>query len=260
MKRISVVASVAALGLLLGAVPAVAAKRLLSDAELDLITAAGQPEVIIGTTISLIENQDFQLAAAGNAQAGLRAISLNNVLGENLLANLFNLQATGTSPGGAQANTVEQSWGASFGLSEPAASPGSINISGKCIACTNTVGPGGGSISISGKAIATTNTVGAGGGGGSSAGIFADGIVMGSTITKSVQNQFGLALAGNAQSGVSALVVNNIVGSNLVANGINIGSGSVQLAGDPFISGASGGGLVQTNTINQARGTPLKKP
>ncbi len=260
MKRISFVVSVVVLGLLLGAVPAVAARKLLSDAELNLITAAGQPEVLIGTTISLTESQDFQFAAAGNTQAGLRAISLNNVVGENLLANLFNVQATPTSAGGAQTNTVEQSWGATFGLGEVVASPGSIDVSGKCIACTNAVGPGGGSISIPGKAIATTNTVGAGGGGGGTAGIFADGIVIGSTITMTVQNQFSLVLAGNAQSGLSALVVNNIVGSNLVANGINISSGSVQLAGDPLVSGASAQGLVQANRLNQARGTPLKQP
>ncbi len=260
MNRVSSLISVAALALLLGAAPAVAAKKLLSDAELDLITAAGQPEVVVGTTISLTENQDFQFAAAGNAQAGLRALVLNNVLGENLLANTFNVQATPSSTGGAQTNTVEQSWGSSFGLAEPAASPGSINISGTCIACTNTVGPGGGSISISGKAIGTSNTVGAGGGGESSAGIFADKIVIGSTITMTVQNQMSLALTGNAQGGVSALVVNNIVGSNLVANGINISSGSVQLTGDPFIAGASAQAAGQTNTINQARGTPLKKP
>ncbi len=260
MKRIIWLVSVAALGLLLGAVPAVAAKRLLSDAELELITAAGQPEVLVGTTISLTENQDFQFSAAGNAQAGLRALALNNVLGENLLANTFNIQATPGSTGGGQANTIEQSWGSTYGLPEPPASPASIDISGTCVACTNIVGPGGGTISISGKAVGTTNIVGGAGGGGGTPGIYADKIVLGSAITMNVQNQYSLALSGNAQSGLSALVVNNVVGLNLVANGINISSGSVQLAGDPFLSAASAQAMGQTNTINQARGTPLKKP
>ncbi len=275
MKRISTLLLVTALAVLVGAVPALAAKQSLNEAELDGLTAAGQPEVLIavgtaafgnpstftsGGAITLTQSVGFHLTPAGSSQTNLRAISLNNVVGENLLANLFNIQGDSTGAPGGQTNIVEQSWGSTVDTGSLGGSAGTISISGKCIICTNTAGSGGGGqITIGGKAIATTDTTGSGGG--KTTSIFGDEILIGGPITKLINNEFDLAIASSSQLNVNALVVNNIVGLNLAANGFNIASGAVRLGSDAFVAGAAiAGGVTQTNTFNQFRGTPFKKP
>ncbi len=275
MKKVGLFIFVAALAMLVGAMPAVAGKKALSEGDLDQITAAGQPEVLITSTsvfapgatganfsgggvISLTVSQDVLLAPAGSVQSGLRALTLNNVLGENLLATVMNIQA---SPGGStqtQANIVEQSWGSTIDVSSVSGSTGSIDISGKCVACTNTAGTaGGGTVNVSGKAVASIDQVGSGGG--KTLSIHADDILIGGgPITVNQFSDFELSLSQGSQNSVAALVVNNVVAFNLVANALNISSGNIDLAAG--LSQSSNVALTQSNLINQYRGTPFKHP
>jgi len=273
MKKAGLFIFVAALAMLLGAVPAFAGKKALSENDMDLVTAAGQPEVLIAGTaffggpstftpsgpVTLTVSQDLTFAPLGSAQTKLRALTLNNVVGENELATVMNIQA---SPGGstaAQANTVEQSWGSTVDLASTSGANGAITIEGKCIACVNTAGTAGtGSVGISGKAIATTDTVGSGGG--VKLSIYADEVILGSPINLLQASQADMALGGNVQNGVAALVVNNVIAFNQLASALNISSGSVNLAADPALAQSSNVALSQSNLINQYRGTPFKRP
>ncbi len=282
MKRIGLLLVVAALAVFLSTVPAVAAKQSLNEDEMDLVTAAGQPEVIIAVTvatlggststfvtdaltITLTKTGDFNLAVASNGQNRLRALAVNNVVGENTLANAFNIQGL-SSAGTTQTNEVNQSWGSTLDVGGSAASAASITISGKCIICDNTaggnIGTVGGYIDVSGKAIITNNKAG-----GSAAGrrsIYADEILIGSTIFKFEDTQLVLALDANSQAQLNALVVNNVVGLNLVANLLNIAGGAVNLSTDPLLAGTASGvqfaAPSQINTARQYRGTPLSRP
>ncbi len=275
MKKVGLFIFVAALAMLVGAMPAFAGKKALDEGDLDMITAAGQPLVVIsgsaqlgatntvinpGSTVTLTLSQDIELTIDGTSQQNLRALVLNNVVGENSVANGLNIQA---SPGGApapQSNEINQSWGSTLDVGGSNASPASIDISGKCVACTNTAGTSGtvgGLINISGKAVATTNS--AGGSASSRRSIYADEIVFGTPIFKTDFTEMQLDLAGG-QGGLGALVVNNVSGLNLVANGINISSGTITLGASAAISQSSNVALSQTNTVRQYRGTPIAHP
>ncbi len=282
MKKVGLFIFVAALAMLVGAIPAFAGKKVLSEGDLDLITAAGQPEVIIagsanlaagGTvTVTVIQptspvtkllSQDIELVLADTSQQNLRALVLNNVVGENIVASGVNIQAGPTSGTGSQSNEVNQSWGSTLDIGGSAASAASINISGKCVACTNTAGTSGtvgGNIDISGKAVATTNN--AGGSAGSRRSIYSDEIIFGTTITKTDNTFMELDLLGSSQSGLAALVVNNVSGLNLVANALNIASGNISLATGIAAQANPGLGTIstQTNTVRQYRGTPIAHP
>jgi hypothetical protein len=106
--------------------PAVAAPKALSEAEMDLVTAAGQPEVLIAGdvssltgvtatgTVTLTGDLTFNIVLGTNAQANLRALILNNVVGENAVATAINIQASnngGVTADAGQSNDITQSWG-----------------------------------------------------------------------------------------------------------------------------------------------------
>jgi len=273
MKKAGLFIFVAALAMLLGAVPAFAGKKALSENDLDMVTAAGQPEVLIAGTaffggpstfspsgpVTLTVSQDLTFAPLGSAQTKLRALTLNNVIGENEVATVMNIQAAPGSGAPSQANTVEQSWGSTVDLASTSGATGSISISGKCIACTNTAGTAGtGSVTIAGKAIATTDATGSGGG--VKLSIYADEIILGTPITLLQATQADMALGGNVQNGVAALVVNNVIAFNQLASALNISSGAVNLAADPALASSSNAAAAQSNLINQYRGTPFKRP
>jgi len=279
MKKAGLFIFVAVLAMLLGAVPAFAGKKALSENDLDLVTAAGQPAVLIAATftyqttssgvtstfsgagaVTFNASQEYSLTAGSTSQASLRALVLNNVVGENQVANALNIQAAPGSGSPSQSNEINQSWGSTLDVGGSNASGATITISGKCIACTNNAGTAGGNgtIDVSGKAIATTNN--AGGSAGSRRSIYADEIFIGSTITKRDDNQFNLTLLDTAQQNLAALLVNNVIGLNLVANGVNISSGAVNLGTDPALASSSNAAVAQTNTVRQYRGTPLAHP
>jgi len=287
MKKVGLFLFVAAMAMLLGAMPAFAGKKALSEDDLDLVTAAGQPAVLIAATItyatgsggsvtgtfsgaglvSLSNGQDWTLTLNSNTQSTLRALVLNNVVGENQVANGLNIQAAPLSGTASQDNTINQSWGSTLDVGGSGGSGATITISGKCVACVNNAGTAGGNgtISIDGKAVATVNN--AGGSNGSRRSIYADEILIGSSIFKQDFNQFVMTLDNSAQNTLAALLVNNVIGLNLVANGVNIASGSIRLADDGgILTGAIGNGgglggpmqgLAQSNSVKQYRGTPI---
>ncbi len=275
MKKVGLFIFVAALAMLVGAMPAFAGKKALNEDDLELITAAGQPEVLIaasaavfGATSTILPSapvtkllsQNIELVLADQSQQGLRALVLNNVVGENEVASGVNISASPSGAGtSAQTNIVNQSWGSTLDVGGSSATASTIDISGKCVACLNTAGgtASGGHIDVSGKAVATTNV--AGGGAASRRSIYADEIIIGSVITKTDLTDMELILTGNAQQNLAALIVNNVSGLNLVANALNIASGNITLGGaSAGIAGSSiSSALTQDNTVRQYRGTPF---
>jgi hypothetical protein len=232
--------------------PAAAAPKALSEAEMDLVTAAGQPEVLIAGdvssltgvtatgTVTLTGDLTFNIVLGTNAQANLRALILNNVVGENAVATGVNIQATNAGGiVGSQSNDITQSWGSTIDIGfAPGADGGAV---GKCI------------FASCGNASEAQRLS-----------IYSDEILIGLDLLKDPTKDFELILGDGAQSGLLALVVNNVVGINLVASGVNIASGRVlatTLAGGIDVGGTSQNvGANQSNTITQYRGTPFSRP
>ena len=77
------------------AAPSAMAKKALTEDELDLITAAGQPVIVTGGTggVTFSDTSNFSMLLPTDAQSGLQALSLNNLIGENQLANAFNIMS-----------------------------------------------------------------------------------------------------------------------------------------------------------------------
>ena len=114
LTGISAIALVAAF-----AAPTLAAKTVIGDEELDEVTAAGQPKIAQASTYKgTAKALNFQVsvfAAHIGGQTGLNALTLNNIFGENQIANGVNIQAGGTGATGLnqgdQSNEAFQSWG-----------------------------------------------------------------------------------------------------------------------------------------------------
>jgi len=109
------VALVVGLGLWIS--PGHAAKVALTDAELDGVTAAGEPTIITSGNDSEINFEDTGMYTLSfdvpNAQSGIRALTIQNVVGEQqLLVNLNVLSAVNDVAGTDQRNFSLQSWGA----------------------------------------------------------------------------------------------------------------------------------------------------
>jgi hypothetical protein len=320
------VALFTALGLLLWfAVPSFAAKKLLGEDELDRITAAGEPTIISieGVTIeassvvttdggepasetvtggdavlqvSYSDSESAELTLGDNAQSSLRALVLNNVVGENQIGNGINVisgtSGSGTGREGGQSNSITQSWGsvkvtgvttvtvAESTATETAAevvqnqTQGQTNaFEDKCVGFSCNTGD---QSQVQGDATASTSAAT------TTAALAiaypeymsADLIVHVEDvhISSDVGNAFlvmaidkvaeaSLNLGTGAQSNLAALVVNNVSGKNQVANGINIVGGSIRFASPMDItSGGSGMVASQSNTIQQYRGTPINAP
>jgi hypothetical protein len=308
MKKIA--ALMALVALVIWTAPSFAAKKALGEGDLDNITAAGEPKIIQldGVTasgdvnVSFSDFGSYDLNIASESQTGLRALVLNNILGENEVANAINISSNTGSTGGAQSNTIIQSWGATKDIGAAtvagvvggnggnggnggaggtaaagAAAIGANGFVGKCFAppCTSPNND-----TATATATANGGAAGNGGNGGNAAqGLLAkltmtaDQIVHLANITSleggvnvDVEEDplYQMNIASNSQNNLSALVVNNVLGKNLVANAINISSGVISL-GDgistPFIGASSGGGnTAQTNKICQFRGTPVGAP
>lgn len=218
----------------------------LEDQELDGITAAGEPTLVTAgnnSTITFVPETEIVQVIAPSSQAGLRALVLNNVAGENQVANGLNIH--GPSAGG-QTNGLTQSWGSinetAAVVVPPATAAVDISCNGALI-CKGTptvaVVPG------------TVRTLGS----------TADQIVTAgsnSSIVYAPVTNIAMRIESNSQTNMVALVVNNVTGLNQVGNAINVQGNGVNLTDTSvMVGGGSGaGGSGQHNVINQYRGTP----
>jgi hypothetical protein len=115
LKHLVILSLVVVVAVFLAA-PSAMAKKQLTEDELDLITAAGEPMVIDAQgDVDYIDEATFTLTLGTAAQSSLQALTLNNVVGESQLANAFNIQAaTGTVSNTKQTNDITQSWGSTL--------------------------------------------------------------------------------------------------------------------------------------------------
>ena len=244
LTGLSAVALVAAF-----ATPSLAAKTVIDDEELDEVTAAGQPKIAQAHTsegtATAVNFQISVFAAHIGGQEELTALTLNNIFGENQVANGVNIQS-GEDNSGLQTNTATQSWGSAkaHDYVEVAGAPGgqarcgALGIIAKCSAQGGDASEG--KIGLLWE--------------------FADEIADASNVVgdATALNVVVTIVAGTfdefAQSGLTALTVNNIFGFNQVANGLNISAGGVE---GTTLSGAGvGTASSQANTSDQWRGTP----
>lgn len=262
MKKLSFLIVLALVGAMVWTLPVLAAPKALSEAEMDAVTAAGQPEVLIAASfgatggvsavgpVTLLGTLSYDLIAGTSAQQDLRALVVNNVVGENAVATALNIQSTqATSPGGSQTNVITQSWGSTVdvgnGPTVPGVPSGGLN-NVKCV-------------------FANCSANGAAGNPGNRLSIYSDEILIGSSVFKNPTKTFEIDLALGSQSNLAALALNNVSGINLEATAINILSSTVNVipgtAGNATINGGTGAiAGTQTNTINQFRGTPFSRP
>lgn len=259
MKKFAMFAFIALMGALV-AVPAMAAPKALSEAEMDAVTAAGQPEVLISGTVGTegagsspgggpvffggTDNGTLTIGTGG--QNDLRALVLNNVVGENQLATALNVTSVAASSNQAQANTIAQSWGSTLDLALLKGSSTSTAIAGKCV--------GVGNVCASASSQPTTRQS-----------AYGDEIIIGNTISKTPYKQFDMTIVG--QANLSALAVNNVLGMNQAGTAMNIMGGGANITGGAgstlellpiAVGGVTASG--QTNSITQYRGTPLTRP
>jgi hypothetical protein len=233
--------------------PSFAAKKAVSDEELDMVTAAGQPVVVsAGTALTLSFNGTTTIASVLDplSQNGLRALILNNVVGENQVHNGINVSAFGSADtiSGAQINTITQSWGSVLDFDHVSADGATASATGptQCVTgvliCKGTVTAQGGA----GFARALSKG--------------ADVIIHAgteATVTYNPVTSIAADISDTSQTNLIALVVNNVTGLNQVATGINITNNTLDVGVSSIALGAVGGiGGSQVNNINQFRGTP----
>jgi hypothetical protein len=278
------------------------AKKSMDEEEMELVTAAGQPAVIIaagpnigGVTINADEMGLITQTIDTGSQTNLRALALNNVAGENQVANAVNIQSgvSQTGPLSSQSNEINQSWGATLDWSA---------VEGTATAASG--GPGG-DVTVSGGianvkincvavglgvACAASDVANGGDGGDAKAAAtegfplsaYADKIigVIGAVGSVNVSQMNAAtvtqSILANSQTTLAALALNNVAGMNQVANGVNIAAkGAVNIGTDYSTAGGdvfpqlkfdavqNGTGQYngsQSNLINQYRGTPLSRP
>lgn len=238
------------------AVPSFAAKQAVSDDELDLVTAAGQPTIIsggAGSAITFAPSISIAQTIQGSSQFNLRALALNNVAGENQVANGINISGADNDGVGAQDNKIRQSWGSTNDLTVAKIGGLTAKVTVVCNASalickpttTSAVPPGAG---ITKRVLQTADHI--------------INVGAGSTVTYNPTMRVDATLDTNSQSGLVALVVNNVAGLNQVGVGINIWSSNVTLpnaTGD--IAFINTGGVAPTiagqrNDLGAWRGTP----
>jgi hypothetical protein len=301
------------------------AKKALNEGDLDRITAAGEPTIIqvsgvsieassVITTngagvetvtggdatleVSYSDTDASELTLGDNAQNNLRALVLNNVIGENQIANALNIISGGSVSGtgqGSQANTVTQSWGAvkvtgveSLTLSEDASEgedaeaetsadgDATINNNDKCVgfscngdatasSAASTSASTSVATSVAALAIAYPEYMSA------DVIVHVEDVEIASSVGDAELSvgvekagESSLSLGTGAQNTLAALVVNNVAGRNQVANGINIVGGTLTVGSATpnvaIVSGGAGAVASQSNTIGQYRGTPINAP
>ncbi len=284
IKGIKILALLAIVSSLLWAVPAFAGKATLNEDDMDGITAAGEPKIIdaiSSTGANVITfNEAVSVSPNGWGQGGqnsLKALILNNVVGEQSIATALNIATTSQGIRGAsQTNSIDQSWGATEDFTGPgettntnaasASSQGSIQgtstdgsaktYSGACVFGSCITG-GNGSVTQNVRMSAYADLI-------------IDAIAPNSTntITVTQNNNYDLNLGagapgGSFQKGLAALVVNNALGMNLIANGWNILGGTVGTATNGAAINAApavplfNDSYTQANTSNQYRGAPI---
>jgi len=266
MKKLVIMSLVVLVAVFLAA-PSAMAKKQLTDGELDLITAAGEPMVITATgSVQYTDEAAFDLSLPEDAQAGIAALVVNNLVGELQIANAFNIQAaTGTVSGTDQSNDITQSWGSTkdytFGFVSVAGTDGGDAIAGNANVCE----PG----AKCNSPIAVGDNVATGGAGapgviaGAVASTYADVIIDSEAeVIVNVAPVYSLELLSGAQADLVALVVNNVAGMSQVANAINIAGGTLIMNPAASMINTTGGttAMVQANTISQCRGTPCGRP
>jgi hypothetical protein len=277
-------------------------KQALSVADLDRITAAGEPTIIqisdasVSTStgdasleVTFTDESSAEFTISGDAQANLRALTVNNVIGENQLGNGINIASTlggGFGTGASQTNDITQSWGSvkvtdvelSLTAVETAATAEAtiINASGvlaldKCVgfSCNSSADNSGQTAQADASTTAVALAIAY------PEFMSADVIIHiedveietqtgdGEVSVDLLQNsEASLVLGPTTQTNLAALVLNNVSGKNQVANGINVSGGPVALnAANVGINGAAQNVFsVQANTINQFRGTPINAP
>lgn len=272
LKHLVILSLVALVAVFLAA-PSAMAKKALSEDELDLITAAGQPKIIqTGTgTITFTDSPVFTLSLGTDAQRSLSALTVNNVAGEVQLANAINVGTVMFGNGPAQANSITQSWGATKDWSSASVAGvtatqnisvvQTLTASQTCTKCgIQRINLGSNTATVNATATAAPGVV-------KILTKYADQIVeTGSGDVTVEQNGLAtLSLDSTSQTTLSALVVNNVVGLSQVANGINVLAQSVGLnPGLPAAQFTPATGIVstlsQTNNIIQYRGTPYSRP
>jgi hypothetical protein len=244
------------------AAPSALAKKALSEDEMDLITAAGQPKIIqTGTgNITFTDSPVSTLDLGTESQTALTALVLNNVAGEVQLANALNVTSLAFGIGATQSNTITQSWGATKDWTASTVE----GVSATAVATASS----GGSCTKCGIVRTGNNTVTANAS--TSPGVikvltkYADQIIEAVSGDVYVEQDgiSALGLEGTAQNTLAALVVNNVVGLSQVANAINVLSSTIAFT--PALGVTAVGQLTtattQSNTINQFRGTPFSRP
>jgi hypothetical protein len=236
--------------------PSFAGKKAVSDDELDQVTAAGQPTVItVGTTstVNFTGTASFTaLNIQSGAQTALRALVLNNVLGENQVQTGVNI-ASSTAGARNQTNTITQSWGS---LNDVTA----VTVAGATVSGASTCNPG--------ALICRLNPVVAAGNAAlarltQTADVIID-AGAGSTVTYNPTFFASQTITEGSQTDLVALVVNNVVGMNQVGNGVNIAAsntaGTPAVTVGPQISISQTGNTTagnQGNTLQGYRGTPF---
>jgi len=249
LKQFAVIALVALVAVFLAAPSAIAKKQLAED-ELDLVTAAGQPKIVqtagSNGTIDFTDTTEAILSLGDGVQDSLNALTLNNVAGENQLATGTNIQGATNNAEGTQDVTITQSWGSIKDITVVSTSaPGGTGCAAGAEKCFNNKGGNASSSQMMLSKMADVIIESAG---------------EGSPVTVLQDPQFDLILGVDAQANLSALVVNNVVGLNQVASGVNIQGTGINFL--PLtLSGAGGSSLGgQAIEITQCRGTPCSRP
>lgn len=245
--------------------PAFAATALTDD-DLDQVTAAGEPMVIIAestagfATAQFIDDAVFNLDIPTNAQTGLRALTVANVVGEaQLLVNLNVLSASQQINGTDQRNFSVQSWGSTMPLlsATVAGQPGISNTVNP--ACTTTC-TGTGKVNGNIGVVAAPGQI-------QIASASADEILRangaaGALAIADSEPVFNLKFAPNGQVDLTALFIANVVGRVQAAYNINIAAAALNLIPTPDKAFADPVGwatatIKQVNSGVQFRGTPI---
>jgi hypothetical protein len=283
-KYLVIIGLIAVVAVFLAA-PSAMAKKKLADQELDLITAAGEPKIVqTGTgSITFTESPDYTLSIDNGSQTNAQGLVINNVAGENQLATAMNISSTQFVNGDhSQSNTITQSWGATKDFTYvtidtrtfAGVSAVAVNVLIPIQAradCSTLLGLAKCRINKPGDqnlAVAATAVANAAGGGGVAGAIgilsrYADVIVesVSGDITVDQNGTLTLDIATGSQTTLAALVLNNVVGLNQVATGLNIlGAGVTVLPVNPGPAVQFFGAPSQDNTIRQCRGTPCDRP
>jgi hypothetical protein len=170
---------------------------------------------------------------------------LNNVAGENQVANGINITGASEARSLSQSNTITQSWGATSDITivSSGSATGSLPAScGAALICKVTTQV----TTVPGVAKRLSRT--------------ADVIINAGSTAAVVYvplTNISSVIDGGSQTGLVALVVNNVMGLNQVGNGVNI-AGALQTVGPDITVQAAPNtvGGQQHNNLAGYRGTP----